>query len=396
MVNWMVKVKEEKDYVQIPNETAQAVEANCENPISLDALGMITNWWSYNIEKWELHKTQLYKRYAKNKRSSVDSAWDDLMNARYILQFNGRNEKGHFESIYLYRIRPFSNEEIEDWKKQVKEKYGEKFIFVNEQKIKNVENKGFEADAENQQRDEICPNVENPQWKNGSGKTAVGNVHITKTIKKKDIIKKNITTKTTTKNTKDLKDLVISSSSPEVNKIDLIFKSLYKEAPLEEIKKKLFEDAENRKIKMKTEDQYLALFAKRIQFYEDAKQNTPQTPETAQIDEIMPEVGEISLEERSRQFKAFLSESEGVDNSELSSEPDSPHSEVDSEPNPEVATESEPSSETLETYLSPADRQKKITENLMVTQDPEKTPEEITEAKKEIKRLMDQIRDEKR
>jgi len=140
----------------------------------------------------------------------------------------------------------------------------------------------------------------------------------------------------------------------------------------------------------------LALFAKRIQFYEDAKQNTPQTPETGQIDEITPEVGEISLEERSRQFKAFLSESEGVDNSELSSEPDSPHSEVDSEPNPEVATESEPSSETLETYLSPADRQKKITENLMVTQDPEKTPEEITEAKKEIKRLMDQIRDEKR
>jgi hypothetical protein len=237
MVNWMVKVKEEKDYVQIPNETARAVEVDCENPISLEAEGMLVNWWSYNVEKWELHKTQLYKRYAKNKRSSVDSAWNDLMNARYILQFNGRNEKGHFESIYLYRIRPFSYEEIETWKEKVKQEFGEKFIFVNEQKTKNVENKGIEADAENQHWDEIRPNVENPQWKNGSGKTAVGNVHISNTKEKKDIINKDLTTKTKlTKELKEKEKTLVSSSSDQIIQIDSIFKSSYPDAPLEQIK----------------------------------------------------------------------------------------------------------------------------------------------------------------
>jgi hypothetical protein len=384
MTNWMVKVKEEKDYVQVPNETALAVEMHCENPISLQALGMIVNMWSYNIEKWELHKTQLQTRYALNKRTSVDSAFDELINANYILMFKARNEKGQFECIYLYRIRPFSEVEIEVWKEQVKEKYGENFIFVNE---KNVENKGIEANVENQQR------VENePMLEINSGKSTEENVHLLKTKEKKNIINKDLTTKTT----KELKELVISSSSPEVNKIDLIFKSLYKNAPLEEIKKKLFEDAKNRKVKMKTEEQYLALYAKRIQFYLDAQENTPQTPETGQISDDTTEIGEIPIEERSRQFKAFLSESEDVDHSEPTSELDSPVSEVDSEPNSEVATESKPSSETLETYLSPAERQQKIVENLALTQDPKKTPEEIAEAKKEIRRLMDQIRDEKR
>jgi hypothetical protein len=317
--------------------------------------------------------------------------------------FKGRNG-GKFECIYMYRITPYSEEEIQKRIEMIQQEHGEKFVYVKEEVIQRVKakeakkrkNKGIATDAENPQRSENATDAENPQRSNRTDEADAEMSHILKTTEKKDLINKDLTTKTTTKKTKELKDLVISSSSPEVNKIDLIFKSLYKDAPLEEIKKKLFEDAENRKVKMKTEDQYLALFAKRIQFYEDAKQNTPQTPETAQIDEITLEVGEIPLEERSRQFKAFLSESRDVDNSELSSEPDSPHSEVDSEPNPEVANDSELSSEAPEIYLSPADRQKKITENLMITQDPKKTPEEIAEAKKEVQRLMDQIRDEKR
>jgi hypothetical protein len=116
---------------------------------------------------------------------------------------------------------------------------------------------------------------------------------------------------------------------------------------------------------MKTEAQYFALFAKRIQFYLDAQKNTPEKPKTAQIDEVTPEMGQVSLEQRSNEFKAFLRQSGEVAN--------------DSELSSEGSTDSKPSSETLETQLA-------------VLTNPEKTPEEIAEAKKEVKRLMELLR----
>jgi hypothetical protein len=92
-------------YVQIPNATAQAVE----NKISLQALGLLVNLWSYP-ETWELHKTELYKRYLKNKKTSVSSAWDELVEANYIIEFKyrvGRNYK--YE--YIYNIEPLTEEQ---------------------------------------------------------------------------------------------------------------------------------------------------------------------------------------------------------------------------------------------------------------------------------------------
>lgn len=193
----------------------------------------------------------------------------------------------------------------------------------------------------------------------------VQNLHpITKTTKKKNEKEKLVST-TTKKTSRDL----VNSSSSEILTIDKTFQDLYKDAPLEEIKAKLFEDAENRKVKMKTEAQYFALMAKRIQFYLDAQKNTPEKPKTAQIDEITPEVGQIPLEHRSNEFKAFLRQSGEVAN--------------DSEPSSEVSTDSKPSSEMLETQLA-------------VLTNAEKTPEEIEKAKKEVKRLMDQLRSEKK
>jgi hypothetical protein len=51
----MRKFYEEKDYLQVPNKTALAPESK-ENPISLQALGLIVNICSYS-ERYELHKT---------------------------------------------------------------------------------------------------------------------------------------------------------------------------------------------------------------------------------------------------------------------------------------------------------------------------------------------------
>jgi hypothetical protein len=113
MMALLVKDVEEKDYVQIPNKTARAVEvASEEEDISLEALGLITNLWSYDVTKWEVHKTELYKRFAKNKKTSVMRAWDELVQAKYIIEFKYRSGR-KWEYVYIYRSKPYSDEEIE-------------------------------------------------------------------------------------------------------------------------------------------------------------------------------------------------------------------------------------------------------------------------------------------
>lgn len=97
--------------VSLPVEVAQSVQANKENPISLEALGLLVNLISYP-SNWELHKTELYKRYAKNKETSVTNAWRDLINARYIVEYKYRSGK-KWEYVYYFRKVPFSPEEID-------------------------------------------------------------------------------------------------------------------------------------------------------------------------------------------------------------------------------------------------------------------------------------------
>ena len=120
----MRKRKYEKEFVQILNETAKAVEEkNNPNPISLEALGLLTNLWSYDVETWDLHKTELYKRYAKNKKTSVSSAWAELVKAKFIHEFKFRNGR-KWEYIYFYRPEPFTQLEIEEMELEVVEEYG--------------------------------------------------------------------------------------------------------------------------------------------------------------------------------------------------------------------------------------------------------------------------------
>lgn len=115
----MRKYALKENYVQVPNATAKAVEIN----LSLQALGLITNIWSYNVETWELHKTELYKRYVKNKKTSVSSAWDELVELNYIIEFKYRRGKS-WEYVYIYRIEPFTEEEKEQILVDCVEEYG--------------------------------------------------------------------------------------------------------------------------------------------------------------------------------------------------------------------------------------------------------------------------------
>lgn len=106
----MRKAKQEKDYVEIPNVTARASELReNENPISLEAVGLLVDLWSYP-EDWEVRKTELYRRFGKNKKTSVSNAWDDLVDKDYIIEFKVRVGK-RWEYVYIYNIKPFTEEQ---------------------------------------------------------------------------------------------------------------------------------------------------------------------------------------------------------------------------------------------------------------------------------------------
>jgi hypothetical protein len=82
----MRKIPLQTGFVQIPNETARRVEKD----MSLQAFGLLGNLWAYNTDKWVLHKTELYKRFGKNKETSVRNAWKELMERGYIMEFKLR------------------------------------------------------------------------------------------------------------------------------------------------------------------------------------------------------------------------------------------------------------------------------------------------------------------
>ena len=111
------------DYnITVPVATAQAVQANNENPVSLESLGLLVNLLSYPTT-WELHKTELYKRFAHNKESSVRSAWNDLMTANYIIEFKYRIGK-KWEYVYYFRKVPFSSAEKAEILDEAVKEYG--------------------------------------------------------------------------------------------------------------------------------------------------------------------------------------------------------------------------------------------------------------------------------
>ena len=112
------------DYtITLPIATAQAVQKNNDNPVSLKALGLLVNLLSYP-STWELHKTELYKRFEKDGEKSVKAAWNDLIDANYIIEFRYRVGK-KYEYVYYFRKVPFTNEEKTEILTNAEKEYGE-------------------------------------------------------------------------------------------------------------------------------------------------------------------------------------------------------------------------------------------------------------------------------
>lgn len=114
--------------VDVPISIAQAPQKKLlgqenTNPISLDALGLLINLFSYP-DNWELHKTELYKRFAKDGEKSVRSAWNCLVAANYIIEFKYRVGK-KYEYVYYLRKVPFTDEEKAGILDNAEKEYGE-------------------------------------------------------------------------------------------------------------------------------------------------------------------------------------------------------------------------------------------------------------------------------
>lgn len=113
------------NHITLPIATAQAVQKGRENPLSLEALGLLANLLSYP-STWELHKTELYTRFAFHGERSVKSAWNSLMKANYIIEFKYRKGKKN-EYVYYFRKVPFTEEEKAQILENAKAEYGEIF-----------------------------------------------------------------------------------------------------------------------------------------------------------------------------------------------------------------------------------------------------------------------------
>lgn len=136
----LIQIPYQSDII-VPVITAQAVQKNNENPISLEALGLLVNLLSYP-STWELHKTELYKRFGKHGERSVKAAWNDLISANYIIEFRYRNGR-KYEYVYYFRKVPFTNEEKTEILDAATKEFGEIWGLQNaDLKLKTSKRRG--------------------------------------------------------------------------------------------------------------------------------------------------------------------------------------------------------------------------------------------------------------
>lgn len=130
-------------YEQIPRELLQACDTNSKHNknLSLQAIGLLCNIRSY-AETWDLHKTELYKRYAKNKEASVRRAWDELVECGYIVQLK-RREGNKYKYIYYVTVYPFTSKDIEEIEEKKALKLS-KVLVLNLKKVTEIWTLGFQ------------------------------------------------------------------------------------------------------------------------------------------------------------------------------------------------------------------------------------------------------------
>ena len=134
------KFHRHKGYESIPRELLQS------NELSLESIGLLCNLQSYP-DDWTLFKTELYKRFPKNKRKPVERMWDELVEYGYIIQFRKRDGK-RYTYEYYFSTSKFNDSEISEisknmalagysfyLKESVKEKMKEKLITESEEDL---------------------------------------------------------------------------------------------------------------------------------------------------------------------------------------------------------------------------------------------------------------------
>lgn len=109
-------INSEKPFEVLPRKLLQQCDkkrSNTENkPLSLQAIGLLCNLQSYP-ENQEIHKTELYNRYEKKGRRQIQNAWNELVDAKYIVQF--KVYKGNkLDYYYYFSVTPITNEQIKE------------------------------------------------------------------------------------------------------------------------------------------------------------------------------------------------------------------------------------------------------------------------------------------
>src|SRR5699024_1182503 len=80
--------------------------------LSLQAIGLLVNLQSYP-ETWVISKSELYKRYSKNGKTSVANAWNELVENNFIVQFHKREGKTN-QYVYYFSLTPFTENDIKE------------------------------------------------------------------------------------------------------------------------------------------------------------------------------------------------------------------------------------------------------------------------------------------
>ena len=114
----MRKRKYEKHFVQILNETAKAVEEKDNpSPISLEALGLLVNLWSYDVETWDLPKQNYTNDMLKIKKLALVALGLNWLRRNIFMNSNsGMAENGNtFIFIVLNRLH---NLKLKKWSKK--------------------------------------------------------------------------------------------------------------------------------------------------------------------------------------------------------------------------------------------------------------------------------------
>lgn len=98
------KFQKRKGSEQIPWELSQ------NSGLSYEAIGLLVQLDSYSTN-WELHKTELYTRNPKNKRTAIERIWNELVEYGYIIQYRKRTGK-FYTYQYFFTVDGFTEEDI--------------------------------------------------------------------------------------------------------------------------------------------------------------------------------------------------------------------------------------------------------------------------------------------